>query len=64
MMKIGPCKITKKNYDNPYVLVFPIKLDVSPIYNVTYMYEFHEGLIYEYDDYVTNWRDYIIEREK
>ena len=41
--KIGPCRILKKIFDNAYQLELPERFDISPTFNVTDLYEFHEG---------------------
>ena len=41
--KIGPCEILKKISENSYRLELPENFDVSPIFNVVDLYEFHEG---------------------
>jgi hypothetical protein len=44
--KIGPCKILRKMFDNTYKLVLLETFDISPIFNVFELNDFHEG---EYD---------------
>jgi hypothetical protein len=41
--KIGPCKILRKISENAYKLELPEELDISLIFNVAYLYEFHKG---------------------
>jgi hypothetical protein len=41
--KIGPCQVLKNIYDNTYKLELPKNFDISPIFNVLNLYEFHEG---------------------
>jgi hypothetical protein len=40
--KIGPCKILRKIFDNAYKLDLLEAFDISPIFNVSELYEFHE----------------------
>ena len=39
--KIGPCKILKKNNGNAYKVDLLVDLDISPMFNVFYLYIFH-----------------------
>jgi hypothetical protein len=41
--KIGPCRVLRKISDNAYKLEFLKDFDISPIFNVAELYEFHEG---------------------
>lgn len=41
--KIVPCQILKKIFDNAYHLDLPKWFDISPRFNVAYLYEFHDG---------------------
>ena len=41
--KIGHCRILNKTYDNAYKLELSESFDISPIFNIAYLYEFHEG---------------------
>jgi hypothetical protein len=41
--KIGQCRILRKFSKNAYKLELPEELDISIIFNVTYLYEFHKG---------------------
>jgi len=38
--KIGPCKILRKIYDNVYKLDLLEAFDISPIFNVSKLYDF------------------------
>jgi hypothetical protein len=40
--KTGPCQILRKNYDNAYKLELSEDFDISPIFNVDDLYEFHK----------------------
>jgi hypothetical protein len=42
-MKIVPCNILRKIFDNAYKIYFPDAFEISLIFNVSYLYEFHEG---------------------
>lgn len=42
MKKFGPCKILKKfNSHNSYEVELPDDVDISPIYNVANLYQYH-----------------------
>jgi hypothetical protein len=41
--KIGPCQVLRNISDNAYKLELPKDFDISPIFNVIDLYEFHEG---------------------
>jgi hypothetical protein len=47
MKKIGPCKILKRISNNAYVLKLPKGLDISPTFNVSNLFELHEGMVDE-----------------
>jgi hypothetical protein len=40
--KIGPCKILSKFSSNAYEVEFPKDVGISPIFNVSYLYPYHE----------------------
>jgi len=63
MRNFGPCRILKKFFDNAYVLEFPAELDISPIFDVSDLYEYHEGIANETYDCTIDWKDQIPERE-
>ena len=43
MKKFGPCKILRKfDSGNAYEIELPDDMDISPIFNITDLYEFHE----------------------
>ena len=44
MRKFGPCKIMKRfDYENAYEVEFPGDMDIPPIFNIAYLYEYHEA---------------------
>lgn len=44
MRKLRPCKILQKfDSGNSYEVELPEALGISPIFNVVYIYEYHEG---------------------
>lgn len=40
LKKIGSCKILRKISANAYELEFPSYMDISPIFNVAYLYSY------------------------
>ena len=42
LKKIGPCKILRKSSANYYEIELPDDIDISPIFNVTYLYPYRE----------------------
>ena len=43
MTKFGPCKILKKfDSGNAYEVELPDDMDISPIFNIAYLYKSHE----------------------
>ena len=40
LKNIGPCKILRKFSPNAYEIEFPSNLQISPIFNVSYIYPF------------------------
>jgi hypothetical protein len=40
--KIGPCNILRKISNNPYKLDLAKEFEISPIFNVSNLYECHE----------------------
>ena len=42
LKKIGPCKILRKFSTNAYKLELPSDLQISPIFNVSYLYPFKD----------------------
>jgi hypothetical protein len=57
--KIAPCRILKKNSDNAYYLELPDKFDISPTFNVFYLYEFHEGKKGDDEGTLDGWEKYL-----
>ena len=41
--KVGPCRILRKFFEKAYKLELLEKMDISPIFKVSYLYEFDEG---------------------
>jgi hypothetical protein len=54
--KIGPCRILRKIFDNAYKLELPEDFDISPIFNVVDLYEFHEGDENDDEDTLVEWK--------
>ena len=44
--EIGPCKILKKINDNAYEVELPSGLDISPAFNISNLYTFHDDDTY------------------
>lgn len=42
MKKIGPCKIVRKFSTNAYEVEFSEGIEISPIFNVAYLYPYKE----------------------
>ncbi|GLJ45029.1 hypothetical protein SUGI_0947790 [Cryptomeria japonica] len=40
MKKIGPCQVLRKFSVNAYKISFPVDLNISPIFNVAYLYPY------------------------
>jgi len=64
MKNIGPCIILKKISNNAYVLQLPAELDISPIFDVSDLYEYHEEIADETYDCTVDWKEQIPERER
>ena len=60
MKKIGPCKVLQKILDTAYVLDFLEEFDISPTFNVVYLYRDHEGVVDK--DFFKDWKDQIPEK--
>jgi len=44
MKKLGPCKIVKRyDFRNAYEVEFPIKVNIFPVFNISYLIEYYEG---------------------
>ena len=44
MKKFGPCKILKKHDSgNAYEIELPSELNISPVFNISDLTEYHEG---------------------
>ena len=43
LKNIGPCKILRKFYANAYEFELPSNLQISPIFNVSYIYIFKDS---------------------
>lgn len=45
MKKFGPCEILKRfDIGNAYEVEFPEDMDISPIFNIAYIFEYFESL--------------------
>jgi hypothetical protein len=42
MKKIGPCKIVKKFRENAYEIKLPDGIEISPIFNISYLYPYRD----------------------
>jgi hypothetical protein len=42
LKKIGPCKILRKFGENSYEIGLPEDVDISPIFNIVYLYPYRE----------------------
>jgi hypothetical protein len=62
--KIGPCQIMKKIFDNAYQLELPKKFDISLIFNVYDLYEFHEGGKRADKDTLNEWEQHLSIKSK
>ena len=54
MKKFGPCKISKKfNNGNTYEIELPNDMDMSPIFNTSNLYKYHDSNdeVVVHDDY-------------
>jgi hypothetical protein len=40
MKKIGPCKVLKKIGSNAYEIELPDGIEISPIFNISYLYPY------------------------
>ena len=62
--KIGSCIILRKIFDNAYKSELPEDFDISPIFNVVDLYEFHEG--YENGEKYTldEWNKQLLKQPK
>jgi hypothetical protein len=61
MKKIGPCKVLKKIGENAYEIELPDGIEISPIFNISYLYPYRAREIEtESDEYpVIQWRKKI-----
>jgi hypothetical protein len=46
----------RKNFDNAYKLELPEYFDISPIFNVDDLYEFHEGEEHDEENTLVEWK--------
>jgi hypothetical protein len=54
--KIGPYKILRKIFDNAYKLELLKDFDISPMFNVDDLYDFHEGDENDEEDTLVEWK--------
>jgi hypothetical protein len=54
--KNGPCRIMRKNFYNAYKLELLEDFEISPIFNVVDLYEFHEGEENDKKSTLANWK--------
>ena len=54
--KIGPCKILQNIFDNAYKLELPTNFDISSIFNVANLYEFHDGMENDEEGILHEWK--------
>ena len=58
--KVGPCKILRKVYENVYKLELSENLNISTIFNVVNLYEFHEGEKSEEVGTLDEWKQQLL----
>ena len=62
LKNIGPCKVLRKFYANAYEIELPSDLQISPIFNVSYLYPFRDagiqpdGVTSDRDDPAIDWQ--------
>ena len=63
--KIGPCKILQKIGDNAYHVELPTEYDISPIFNVSNLYAFHDDkeIMGDTED-AANWKHQMPHKKK
>ena len=65
LKNIGPCKFLKKFSTNAYEIELPSDLQISPIFNVSYLYPFRDagiqpdGVTSNRDDLAIDWQGQI-----
>ena len=62
LKNIGPCKVLRNFYANAYAIELPSNLQISPIFNVSYLYPFRDegiqtyGMTLDGDDSDIDWQ--------
>ena len=70
LKKIGPCKVLRKFFANAYEIELPSDLQISPIFNVSYLYPFRDagiqkdGITSDGDDSSIDWQGKIPHKEQ
>ena len=70
LKKIGPCKILRKFSANAYEIELPSNLQISPIFNVSYIYPFkysgdqEKEIISGEDDSFIDWQGQLPQKEQ
>ena len=65
LKNIGPCKVLRKFSANAYEIELPFDLQISPIFNVSYLYPFKDagmetdGVTSDGDDLYIDWKGQI-----
>jgi len=58
--EIGPCQILRKISDNAYKLELSEDLDISPMFNVDDLYEFHEKEENDEESTLAEWKKQLL----
>ena len=62
--KIGPCNILKKINDNSYKVNLPVDIDISPVFNVSYLYIFQGDNMGDESKAKVEWKHVILRKKK